>query len=92
MTPEERTLLTDLFQRLRQAETGPRDADAERLIRDSIQAQPGAPYYLAQTVLVQQHALTAAQTRIEELERQLREATPAQPPPAHGASVTVTVH
>ncbi|NYZ11784.1 DUF2076 domain-containing protein [Azospirillum sp. RWY-5-1] len=77
MTPEERTLLTDLFERLRQAETGPRDADAERLIRDSIQAQPGAPYYLAQTVLVQQHALTAAQARIEELERQLRDAAPA---------------
>ncbi|HYD68874.1 DUF2076 domain-containing protein [Azospirillum sp.] len=79
MTPEERNVIEDLFRRLRQSETQPRDPEAERLIRDSLQAQPGAAYYLAQSVLVQQHALTAAQQRIDELERQLQDAQRQQP-------------
>jgi hypothetical protein len=79
MTPEERNLLDDLFQRLRQAEGQPRDPDAERFIRETIQAQPAAPYYMAQSLLVQQHALTAAQQRIEELERQLKDAQQQRP-------------
>ena len=74
MTPEERTLLDDLFNKLRQAEGQPRDPEVERHIRERIQAHPAAPYYMAQAVLVQQHALTAAQQRIEELERDVREA------------------
>ncbi|ALG75019.1 hypothetical protein VY88_26080 [Azospirillum thiophilum] len=73
MTPEERTLLSDLFRRLREAEAQPRDAEAEDFIRRSVQDQPLSAYYMAQTVLVQQQALTAAQTRIEELERQARD-------------------
>jgi len=74
MTPEERNLLDTLFQRLRQAEGQPRDPDAERYIREAVQAQPAAPYYMAQSLLVEQHALAAAQQRIEELERQLKDA------------------
>jgi len=46
----------------------PRDADAEAFIRDQIGRQPGAPYYMAQTIVVQEQALEAAQARIEELE------------------------
>ena len=48
----------------------PRDAEAERLIDSKIGRQPGAPYYLAQTVIVQQQALEMAEQRIAELERQ----------------------
>lgn len=88
MTPEERTLLSDLFRRLREVESQqtsqPRDSEAEDFIRRSVQDQPLSSYYMAQTVLVQQQALTAAQTRIEELERQLRE-RPAQPPQSGGS-------
>ncbi|CAO3362695.1 DUF2076 domain-containing protein [Azospirillum palustre] len=88
MTPEERTLLSDLFRRLRDVESQqtsqPRDAEAEDFIRRSVQDQPLSSYYMAQTVLVQQQALTAAQTRIEELERQLRE-RPAQPAQSGGS-------
>lgn len=73
MTPEERTLLSDLFRRLREAEAQPRDAEAEDFIRRSVRDQPLSAYYMAQTVLVQQQALAAAQTRIEELERQARD-------------------
>ncbi|MBP2231028.1 hypothetical protein J2847_004339 [Azospirillum agricola] len=90
MTPEERTLLSDLFRHLREVEGQPRDAEAESFIRQSVQSQPLSAYYMAQTVLVQQQALTAAQSRIEELERQLREAQsraaqPAAPTPSGGS-------
>ena len=37
-------------------------------IRDQADRQPGAPYYMAQTIVVQEQALEAAQARIEELE------------------------
>ncbi|WP_236783668.1 DUF2076 domain-containing protein [Azospirillum humicireducens] len=84
MTPEERTLLSDLFRRLREVEAQPRDGEAEDFIRRAVQDQPLSAYYMAQTVLVQQQALTAAQTRIEELERQLRD-RPAQPAPSGGS-------
>lgn len=85
MTPEERNLLSDLFKHLREAEAQPRDAEAEQFIQQLAQSQPTAPYYLAQSVLVQQQALTGAQQRIEELERQLKEAqSRAQPQPATG--------
>lgn len=72
MTPEERSLLTDLFNRLRSAESQPRDPDAERFIRDAAAAQPSAVYYMAQALLVQQQALAAASRRVEELEEQAR--------------------
>lgn len=88
MTPEERTLLSDLFAHLREAESHPRDAEADSFIRQAVQSQPLAPYYMAQTILVQQQALTNAQTRIEDLERQLKEAQSkaAAPAPASGGS------
>ncbi|PWC43062.1 DUF2076 domain-containing protein [Azospirillum sp. TSO22-1] len=84
MTPEERNLLDDLFQRLRQADGQPRDPDAERHIREAVQAQPAAPYYMAQSLLVQQHALSAAQQRIEDLERQLKDAQERAKPSSGG--------
>jgi len=66
----DRQAIEDLFARVRDAErTGdPRDPEAEALIGREIARQPAAPYYLAQTVLVQQWALNAAQDRIRELE------------------------
>ncbi len=46
-----------------------RDAEAESFINSQIAQQPSAPYYMAQTIVVQEQALNAAQARIEELER-----------------------
>lgn len=77
MTPEERQMLADLFERVRAAATGPRDPQAEAFINDAVRALPFAPYMLAQTVLVQQHALEDASHRIAELEAQMRESAPA---------------
>ena len=72
MTPDERQMLADLFERLGASAQTPRDAQAEAFINDSVRAQPYAPYLLAQTVLVQSHALEGAQRRIAELEAQVR--------------------
>lgn len=74
MNSEEHGLLTGLFNNLRGAEAQPRDPEVEQFICQAIQAQPSAPYYMAQAVVIQQQALAAAHTRIEELERRAREA------------------
>jgi hypothetical protein len=68
MIPEERDLVTELFDRLATLEDAQRDPDAERLIRDGLRQAPNAPYALVQTVLVQDEALKRADARIRELE------------------------
>ena len=73
MSPEERDLLTGLFDRIRSAANTPRDQEAETLIQDAIKAQPYAPYLLAQTVLVQDQALRAANDRLQRLEGKVKE-------------------
>ena len=67
MTPQERQLVTDLFDRLARLETSPRDAEAERAIADGNRRAPHALYALVQTVLVQDEALKRADARIREL-------------------------
>jgi len=79
MTPEERNLVTDLFDRLATLEDAQRDSDAERLIQDGLRQAPNAPYALVQTVLVQDEALKRAEARIRELENQLGGTEPPQP-------------
>ncbi len=66
MNDDDRAAIIDLFQRLREVEgrAGPRDPEAEALIRSAIAAQPGAPYYMAQTIVVQNAALREAERRI----------------------------
>ena len=75
MEPNERIIIDDLFDRLRKAEaqSDARDPDADALIRHHVAAQPAAPYYMAQAIVVQQEALARGQTRIQDLERQLAE-------------------
>lgn len=50
----------------------PRDRDAEGLIQQRLREFPPAPYYMAQTILMQEQALKQAQERIEQLEAQSR--------------------
>ena len=78
MTPEERTLITGLFDRLRNVNPGQKDQEAEQLIQQSTAAQPGSPYLLVQTLLVQEHALNNAQVRIQQLEKQAAQAAAPQ--------------
>ena len=82
MSPEERTLISNLFDRINQAASAPREPEAEALIADAVKRAPHAPYVMAQAVIVQEEGLKAASKRIEELEAKLRElesrAQPAQ--------------
>lgn len=52
----------------------PRDRDAEALIQQRLREFPPVPYYMAQTILIQEQALQQAQARIEQLEASQRPA------------------
>ena len=68
MTPQERQLVAELFDRLASLEGGQRDPEAERAIAEGLSRAPNAAYALVQTVLVQDEALKRADARIQELE------------------------
>jgi len=68
MTPQERQLVDDLFDRLFKVEGAPRDLEAAASIVQGMRKAPNAVYALVQTVLVQDEALKRANSRIQELE------------------------
>ena len=70
MDLRDREAIEGLFDRIARVEqrSGPRDRGAEALINAKIGQRPFAPYYMAQTILMQEKALNEAQARIEELE------------------------
>jgi uncharacterized protein len=68
MTPQERQLVDDLFDRLSKMESAPRDPDATAVIAQGLRSAPNAVYALVQTVLVQDEALKRANSRIQQLE------------------------
>lgn len=80
MDQNDRQAIEGLFDKLAQVEQSApaRDSEAEAFIAQTIARQPGAPYYMAQTVVVQEQALNAAQHRIEALEAQLAQSQQAQ--------------
>ena len=71
MTPQERQLVEDLFDRLSKVESAPRDPDATAAITQGLRIAPNAIYPLVQTVLLQDEALRRANERIQQLEDQL---------------------
>ena len=68
MTPQERQMIDELFDRLSKLESAPRDPDAIAAISEGLRKAPNAVYALVQTVLVQDEALKRANSRIQELE------------------------
>lgn len=68
--PDDERAIEDLFERLRRVEqnSAPRDVEAEAMIRQKLTANPGAAYYMAQTIIVQEAALRDQQTRLAQLE------------------------
>jgi hypothetical protein len=84
MTPEERQVIIGIFERLKAAESQPRDPEAERLIADLVARQPYAPYAMAQSVYVGEQALGNLSRRVEELERELQEARSRAQPQSGG--------
>ena len=82
MTPQEKDLLTTLLDRLKNAPRQDKDPEADALIRQATASQSDLPYYLVQTVLIQDLSLHQAQQRISDLEKQLAEAQQAAKPSA----------
>jgi hypothetical protein len=80
MTPQEKDLLTTLLARLKSAGGQPKDPEADTLIRQALAEQPDMPYYLVQTVLIQDLSLHQAQQRIADLEKQLADAQQSAKP------------
>lgn len=78
MTPQERRLVSELFDRLEALESAPRDRDAEEAIAEGFDRAPNAAYALVQTVLVQDEALKRANARIEELQAALAGEAPRE--------------
>src|SRR3954467_361982 len=68
MTPQERQLIDDLFERLAKLESAKRDPEAMSAIMQGLRNAPNAVYALVQTALVQDEALKRANSRIQELE------------------------
>ncbi|PTE17397.1 DUF2076 domain-containing protein [Cereibacter changlensis JA139] len=91
MDQNDKQAIEGLFSKLRSVEqqAAARDPQAEAFIRDAITRQPGAPYYMAQTIVVQEGALQEAQSRIAALETELaaaRNSRSASPFSTHGQS------
>lgn len=72
MTPDERQMITGLFDRMRSYGTPQKDREAETIINEAVRSTPDAAYMLVQSVLVQEHALQEAGNRIKDLEEQVR--------------------
>ena len=87
MTPQERQLVDELFDRLSKLENAPRDPDAIAAISDGLRKAPGAIYALVQTTLLQDEALKRAHDRIQELEAARR---PSRPSPAASSTPCAT--
>ena len=68
MTPQERQLVDDLFDRLAKLENSQRDPNASAVIAEGLRKAPNAVYAMVQTVLLQDEALNRANARIQELE------------------------
>jgi uncharacterized protein len=68
MTPQERQMIDDLFDRVSKLESAPRDPDAVAAMSQGLRKAPNAVYALVQTVLLQDEALKRANSRIQELE------------------------
>jgi hypothetical protein len=73
MNSQERQVIESLFTRLGEVErqAPARDVDADAFIQERIRQHPGAPYFMAQTIVMQEYALQQAQQKIDELERRV---------------------
>lgn len=73
MNQQERQVISDIFDRLRQAADQPRDPEAERFIAEKLREQPYAPYAMAQSIFVQEQALANLNQQVEQLRAEVEE-------------------
>lgn len=85
MTPEERQLISGLFDRMRSFGVPVKDREAEVLINQSVRSFSDTPYMLVQSALVQEQALEQAHAHIQDLEEYLRAAEEKQGRASSGA-------
>jgi hypothetical protein len=74
MTEQERMLIDALFDRLGALDTAPHDPEAEGFITARLRGNPGLAYTLAQTVLMQNQELAAAEARLVNLQAEVEKA------------------
>src|SRR5215207_2544397 len=75
MNDQERQVISDIFRRLEQVASQPRDPEAERFIAEKLRQQPYAPYAMAQAVFAQEQALANLQAENEHLRAELDQAS-----------------
>ena len=78
MNSEEQNLLIQFLDQLKSIRGIAKDPEADRLIARAAADQPDALYLLVQKALLQEQALKAAQSRIEQLQQQLSQAQSAR--------------
>jgi uncharacterized protein len=86
MTPEERQMIANVFDRMRAVGRFEKDQDAETFINQSVRQIPDSAYLLIQSVLVQEQALAGADERIRMLEGQVASLEAARAPVAPASS------
>ncbi len=79
MTPDERNLLQRFLSDLTQTRGVAKDAEADAMINQALQAAPDGAYVLVQHAILSDQALHAAQEQIAALQAQLRAPVAAQP-------------
>ncbi|OGT48112.1 MAG: hypothetical protein A3F17_00960 [Gammaproteobacteria bacterium RIFCSPHIGHO2_12_FULL_41_15] len=69
MNQNDRQLITNLSERLRQAQPVQKDTEADHVIAQHIATQPDAVYLLTQAVLLQEQAIRTLQQQMHELQK-----------------------
>jgi uncharacterized protein len=73
MNPDERQMISGLFDRMRGFGQPQKDRDADTLISQSMRANPDAAYMMVQSLLVQENVMESQAARMAELEAQVRD-------------------
>ncbi|WP_294644461.1 DUF2076 domain-containing protein [uncultured Aureimonas sp.] len=86
MDTNDRQAIEGLFQKLGTLERDmpQRDPEAERFINDQVGRNPGSPYYMAQTIVMQQMALENQQRELEAMRSQAADTRYASPQSSSG--------
>lgn len=77
MNLQEREQLSAFLLQLTQAQAGPKDGEAEALIKEASARQPDAVYLLVQRALLLDHALQQAQAEVSRLQNELAQSRQA---------------
>jgi uncharacterized protein len=86
MTAQEQQMLQGLAERINGTQLPEKDADAEQYLQQTLGRNPDAMYILAQTVLVQQYALTQAQKQLADAKVEADQLRQQAQQPKHSTS------